>query len=172
MELQKKLSNKIFHFYCSGNFYLRFSLEAPFYWKLLTIGIHSTKDIRKMSPVFHVWEFATALPSLPVFRVVLLPTELKVWRLFGGSEYIFWIQKIWKFCLAQSSIIAKPNHSLNISLDWVRHMIKIELKIPLKFKLIFGSVIKIDTIAQNYSNLMKFLTSFHFCLALLILVTI
>ena len=40
MELQEKLSNlaSTFNFYKGEKFYLRFSVEAPFSWKLLKIG--------------------------------------------------------------------------------------------------------------------------------------
>ena len=33
---------------------LRVCHEAPFYWKLLKIGIHNAKDIRKDGPFFQV----------------------------------------------------------------------------------------------------------------------
>ena len=46
----------------SGNFCLRVSPEAPFYWKL-------------PRTIFQVWGSAPAPPTLPVFRVVLLHTE-------------------------------------------------------------------------------------------------
>ena len=55
-------SNFCFYFYYnkSGNFCLRVFSEAPFYWKLLKIGIQSAKDIRKYVPTFQVKGFAPA----------------------------------------------------------------------------------------------------------------
>ena len=44
----------------------------------------------KNVPFFKVWGTAPAPPTLPVFGVVLLLTELKVWRLFGGSVCFFY----------------------------------------------------------------------------------
>ena len=38
----------------SGNFCLRVSPEALFYWKLLKIGIRNAKDIRKDVLIFQV----------------------------------------------------------------------------------------------------------------------
>ena len=92
-----KSQTKIFTFIVvkSGNFYFRVSTEATFYWILLKIGINSAKDIRKNIPVFQAWEFVPAQPTPHLFRVVLLNTELKVWRLFGVSVYIKRLLAIW-----------------------------------------------------------------------------
>ena len=53
------------------SFCLRGCPEAPFYWKLFKIGIRSAEDIRKDVPIFQVYGSAPALPTPPVFRVVL-----------------------------------------------------------------------------------------------------
>ena len=65
----------------SGNFCLRISPEAPFYWKLAYI----VPRLRKSVPVLQVWGSAPTPPTPPVFRRILLISVSKVWRLFGGS---------------------------------------------------------------------------------------
>ena len=76
---QTKIST--FNVVKNGNFCLGVSPEGLFYWKLLKIGIQSDKDIKKL---FFKFE-GLPLPTLPVFRVVLLHTEASGERLFRGS---------------------------------------------------------------------------------------
>ena len=79
MELQEKLSN--FGHYIENDFHcysqsLKVSPVAPFYWKLLIISIVRTKGIRKNIPVLQVGGHAPAHSTTPVFRVILLYTEV------------------------------------------------------------------------------------------------
>ena len=50
----------------SGNFCMKVSPEAPFYWNLLKIGIRSAKDIIKDDHIFQVWGSALATPRPPL----------------------------------------------------------------------------------------------------------
>ena len=56
--------------------------DAPFYWKLLKIGIQSAKDIRKDVT-------GPAPPMPPVFRVVLFHTEASGIRLFRRRNFFY-----------------------------------------------------------------------------------
>ena len=70
-----------FYYNKSGNFCWRVPPEAPFYRKLLKIGIRSAKDI-KICPHFSSLRVCPALPTPPVLRLVLLHTEASGKRLF------------------------------------------------------------------------------------------
>ena len=51
-------------------------------WRRSMLDIHSAKDKRKYVSIFQVWGSTPASPTPSIFRVVLVHTELKVWRLF------------------------------------------------------------------------------------------
>ena len=53
--------------------------------EIIENGIHSSKNIRKNVCIFQVGGSTPALPTPPVFRVVLLYTEAGGERLFRGS---------------------------------------------------------------------------------------
>ena len=73
---QTKIST--FYFNKSENFCLKVSPVAPFYWKLLKIGIHSAKDIRKDAHVLQVRGSAPAPPSKSCQRSLwMLPRLVK-----------------------------------------------------------------------------------------------
>ena len=86
MELQKKSLKWNSWLLKSDYFCLGVSLKAAFYWKLFKIGIQSAKDIRKDEPILQVWGSAPGLPTLPVFRVVLIHTEASVYAAFPPFE--------------------------------------------------------------------------------------
>ena len=63
---------------------LALHMLAPFYWKLLKIGIRSAKDHGNYTPIFQIHGSAPVLLTPPVFYVVLLHTEASGRRRFRG----------------------------------------------------------------------------------------